>query len=91
MADHPFTADDLVNMQYGTLPDGWRIAPFGDTRITDHSRWTVGKQCIVTDGEHYYSISWDVGATEYQETGYETYVMQVYPHEVTITEYRSKP
>jgi hypothetical protein len=38
-------------------------------RVTDHSRWSVGHECIFELDGHYYRTYYSVGATEYQDEG----------------------
>lgn len=90
MVDHPFTEDDLAEMMYD-LPDGWEYAPFGKPHITGQSRWRTNHAAVIHDGNVYYRLTWATGSTEYQDDDDAVAVSRVYPHEVTITEYRSKP
>ena len=58
--------------------------------VFDTGRWTTSYECVVKrlSDNTYWSIWWDVGATEYQEVDPNFASHQVEPVEVTKIEYR---
>ncbi len=91
MADHPFSQDDLAEMMYA-LPEGWEYAPFGESKIVDQSRWMTYHESVITDGnDNYYRLTWRTGSTEYQDNDDCVEVWRVFPHTVSIIEYKDTP
>lgn len=62
-------------------------------KVTETSRWSIYYEAVyrdVRDGT-FWNIAWDEGATEYQESSGDVAVTRVYPHVVTVTEYKTEP
>jgi len=67
--------------------------PVTDEEIVDKTRWSVVYERVfenTSDGT-FWNLSWSGGATEYQEdTEADVYIVQVYPHQVMETVYKTK-
>lgn len=62
--------------------------------IVGQSRWNTQYEEVIKDlrDGSFWMITWDRGSTEYQDNGPENIgFCQVWPHEVTRTEYLTKP
>lgn len=63
-----------------------------ETRITDSDRWTITEEVITQNLEtgKYYSVSYVVGATEYQDDQeFDAYMTEVEPVEITTVVYKA--
>jgi hypothetical protein len=60
--------------------------------VYDTDRWTISYSKVVKEiaTGNFFDISWAVGATEYQDVELEPFIQQVYPIQVTKTEYTTE-
>lgn len=65
-----------------------------ETKVEEHvvetSRWSQFFEQVVYDkaSDKYYLLSWESGATEYQDVDFEMLVEEVEPYETTVIKYR---
>jgi len=81
--------NDLYNMTYGDHPD-YKLVE--GEEVVDTSRWSNIMMAVVQEKEtgHFYQLTWESPATEYQECDPGFEMTQVYPKQVTKTVYTTK-
>lgn len=64
-----------------------------EAEIVDQSRWSTHyRQVFKHVDDSFWRFSWSRGSTEYQDNGPENiFIEQVYPKEVTVIKYVTKP
>lgn len=84
-----FEGDDLHDIVYGDNPDFEDVVPESPY---NKGRWAIFYSKVVkeTATGNFFRVSWSVGATEYQDVELEPFIQQVYPIQVTKTEYTTE-
>lgn len=60
-------------------------------KIVEQDRWHTYYEAVCLVGGMYYRADWAAGSTEYQEADLNLNIVEVYPHVVTKTEYKTSP
>ena len=79
------TEEDLQDIVWGDHPDFKDVTK---DSVDDTSRWHMYLSKVVRHvSGSFYSVQWQVGATEYQECDLDAVLVEVFPKEVTTTIY----
>ena len=87
------TSEEAADIVYNDSSKDGHIKVIED-RITSHSRWSVQHRVVLyhIPTDTYWQSHYSVGATEYQDESpwqhYSPKFKQVWPYQVTVTQYR---
>lgn len=82
-----FDEEILEGLRYGDVEEGYEIVV--DETIDGTSRWGIDYFLVFKHNDKFYKMSWESGATEYQEIDFDPWVVQVYPKTKTVTVYET--
>lgn len=90
--ENKWSDEDLVGLfEYSSKRLGTVVVE--KPSVTDTDRWHTYYASVihVESADRYFMGSWMVGSTEYQECDLNLEIVEVYPHVVTKTEYKTEP
>ena len=81
--------EDFYDIAFGDHPKYETVI---DEHVVETSRWSKFMSMVTKDTVtgKLYEVTWEVGATEYQECEPDFEMVEVYPKEVTTTVYTNK-